>query len=516
MRLLLDTLRALFTTSLRFCALLLVLFGIHLLLSRAWPELKRTAALLQEEPRISAELERLGAKLDREQKDAATLELRLKETTEAHLTLLQASVDRWHRRIEELREQEQNLARQLADITAERKKYCDTWNPIKLWFCHEVEARTAELRAALMPLVDGVSQSLAEGESGLSAAQRQLDRLNRGDTRALGPVGASLARQIEASRQRARALSDELQDAQKRRARVAQAIHSPLGWIVREWRTVWLRLVLIVLAVALFPYIQRTLAYWVFMPLAEHARALRLTEPRAQARLRASSAQRSLTIALAPGESLSVRAGYARPVEGRATSQLLYRWSAPFVSYAAGLSLLTRLDPDPSGKRATSVTLSSPEAAHSYLMRVDLDDHPGVVFHPRQLVGVMGDVDLRTVWRIFSWHAWATGQLRYILLSGTGGCILEGHGDIVANTLTQSRAKIEQHLVVGFDTRLDYKTARTETFLPYLFGKTPLVDDVFEGTGSYFWQKGPNGRAASVVERSLDVLFGAIGKLLGF
>ena len=43
-----------------------------------------------------------------------------------------------------------------------------------------------------------------------------------------------------------------------------------------------------------------------------------------------------------------------------------------------------------------------------------------------------------------------------------------------------------------------------------------LVDDVFEGSGSYCWQKNPAGRAQSALQRGFDVLFGAIGKLLGF
>jgi uncharacterized protein (AIM24 family) len=128
----------------------------------------------------------------------------------------------------------------------------------------------------------------------------------------------------------------------------------------------------------------------------------------------------------------------------------------------------------------------------------------------------MGPLELRTAWKIGSFHAWATGQLRYILLAGTGSFVLEGVGDIVPSSVEASRAKIEQDLVVGFDARLDYRTARTETFLPYLFGKTPLVDDVFAGTGFYFWQKGGSPERSSPIERTFDALFGAIGKLLGF
>jgi hypothetical protein len=515
MRLLLDTLRSLGGTTVRFCVLLLVLFAVHLVVTRVVPEIRKTVVVLEEEPRVTAELEKLGIRLDQEQKDAALLERHLKEATQTQVNVLRASVDRWQHRMQSLRAEEQTLAQRLIDIAAEQNRYCDTYNPFKLWFCHRVRERTAEVRAALGPLANQVAASLREGDAALSSARHRLEMLEKGDVRALGPPGAKLAQRIEESRQRARVLSDELRDARQRRARVLRLVHSPLGWVVREWRAVWWRLVFIVLVVALLPYAQRTLAYWVLMPVAERARALRLAGERPHASLSVSPARRSMTIPLKPGESLSVRAGYARPIEGRATSQLLYRWTAPFVSYAAGLSLLTRLEADATRKDATAVTLSS-EAAEIYLMRVDLEDHPGVAFHPRHLVGVLGEPELRTVWRILSWHAWATGQLRYILLSGTGGCILEGRGDVVANTLAGSRAKIEQQLVVAFDTRLGYKTARTETFLPYLLGKTPLVDDVFEGSGCYFWQKNPAGHAPSPLQRGWDVLFGAVGKLLGF
>jgi uncharacterized protein (AIM24 family) len=176
--------------------------------------------------------------------------------------------------------------------------------------------------------------------------------------------------------------------------------------------------------------------------------------------------------------------------------------------------MLTRLRGKPGV--TTSATLSSPDDPNSYLMRLSLRDHPGVVIHPRYLVGVVGDLDLKTRWQPFSLHAWSTWQVRYILLSGTGSIVIEGSGDVVAERLDDSRAKIEQKLVIGFDTRLSYRTSRTETFLPYLFGKAPLVDDLFEHTGHYFWQKSTERPAKNPIERSFDALFSALGKLLGF
>jgi hypothetical protein len=205
-----------------------------------------------------------------------------------------------------------------------------------------------------------------------------------------------------------------------------------------------------------------------------------------------------------------------RPVAGKTRSQWLFDWGAPLVSYAAGLSVLTRIEGAADPEPRTSATLASPESADSYLIELRLTNHPGFVFHPRHLVAVTGDVELWTSWRLFSVHSWLTGQLRYIGVRGTGRCVLEGFGDIVAQTVTERSSRIEQELVVGFDARLRYATARTETFLPYFLGRTPLVDDVFAGDGVYVWQKNTRSGPQSVAEKWFEFFFGALGKLLGF
>src|SRR5690606_1337233 len=136
---------------------------------------------------------------------------------------------------------------------------------------------------------------------------------------------------------------------------------------------------------------QRTFAYFVFMPLMQKASALRLVEPNASGTLMVGAALRSLPLELGVNEHCWVRANYARPVEGRTRSQWLFDWSAPFVSYAAGLSIVTRIEgPTSAIAPPTLTTLASPEDADSYLLEVRLVEHPGVVVHPRNLVAVAG------------------------------------------------------------------------------------------------------------------------------
>ena len=188
--------------------------------------------------------------------------------------------------------------------------------------------------------------------------------------------------------------------------------------------------------------------------------------------------QRTLTVDLGAGEVLSARSEHVRPVQGRIRSRLLYDWSAPFISFAAGLYGLSRVTGD---ERVTAATLATPDDPDSYLMRIDFTDHPGLVMRPRHVVGVIGTPELETRWR-WGIQSFATWQVRYIMFAGTGSLIVQGSGDVVATNPRGRTTRMEQNLVMGFDSRLVVGVNRTEVFWPYLWGRTPLVDDEFTGS----------------------------------
>jgi hypothetical protein len=264
---------------------------------------------------------------------------------------------------------------------------------------------------------------------------------------ALGSLQLDVARaRIEQARRGAAELERELE-------RTATLEASPVGFLLREWRSVRWTLLGIVLLLVFAPYVQRVLNYFVLMPLVERFAAPLRLAPARSGEIRCGKSQRSLEIRLGEREHASVRSQYARPVQGRVSGRLLYRLSAPFVSYAAGLRLLTRVEG--AAGSDVRVTLAAPDDPNAYLMRVELEAHPGLVIHPKHLVGLVGDLELSTRWRLFSLHAWATWQLRYILLSGTGAILVEGLGDVIATAPGEVHpAKIEQQLVIGFDARL--------------------------------------------------------------
>lgn len=509
---------------LRFSIILLVLFVAHLVIGQLLPHVRNTARLIEEAPLLEQRLRHSKAQLERHRAELRLLEHELQNRSKAQLAALRVEAQQLRQRVQDLAEDKRTALAELAEAKATLAEYCDTYNPFKLWFCSDMRQRYERLNAQLSPLIERVEGETERAEQRLRSVEKLLQRAAKDPDAAVQILREQapqetqgLLERMERAEKSATLAQRAIAEAREQRRAALQARDSVTGWLLREWRGAWDKLVILTLTAMLLPYVQRVIFYFGLMPLIERAEPIHLSRRDEQAGLSVSEARRTLPVELERGQTLYVRPTYARPVEGASDSLLLYKKTAPFISYAAGLFMLTRLRA-PTDKPAseTSTTLAAPDDPDLYLMRLDLVRHPGLVIRPRQLVGVIGDLQLRTVWKPFSVHAWSTWQVRYILLAGTGSAIIEGSGDVVAERLAASRAKIEQKLVLGFDSQLAYRTGRTETFLPYLFGRAQLVDDVFEQTGTYFWQKSAKKQRGNVVERSFDALFSALGKLLGF
>lgn len=393
---------------------------------------------------------------------------------------------------------------------AERDEACGFWEDLVSSVlpgdpCKAAEAAAEKAEKALADL----EQSLAEAredaavlrDSALSDEQK-LARL--GEDGAFTQSERELAGK-ESQLDQKKALESSLKESQQTGA----------GWVITQWQRSWRWLVAIALLAILMPPILRTVSYFLLMPLLSRAhRPIHLAAGSEQPSgvLRPSPAQRTLTIDLGDGEVLSARSEHVRPVQGTIRGRLLYDWSAPFVSFAAGLYGLSRITGDAAG---TSATLATPDDPDSYLMRIDFDDHPGVVMHPKHVVGVIGTPGLETRWR-WGILALATWQVRYIMFAGTGGLIVQGCGDVVATDPHGRPTRMEQNLVMGFDSRLTVGVRRTEVFWPYLWGRTPLVDDEFTGDHPIFWQKSTPDGSRNPIAKTFDAFFSALGKLLGF
>lgn len=406
-----------------------------------------------------------------------------------------------------------NVAKKKADLQRLRDReddVCGVVREVVAWAlpgnaCKTARAAVAQADQTLDAAEDNFEEAQKDAEilrdSELSN-QQKLERLREGGR------ATPVEREIDST-------EEQLQRNGIEQASINEKESTPAGFLVTQWAKVWKIFLVVAVLALVVPPVLRLLNYFILMPVVRNrARPIRLTaEPLAtDTVLILAPAERTLEVQLREGEIMTARSEHVRPVQGKVRSQLLYDWSSPFISFGAGLYDMSRVIGD---ERLTSATLSTPNDPDSYLMRIDFVDHPGLVMHPRHVVGVVGEPDLRTAWR-WGLTALTRWQVRHILFSGTGSLIVQGSGDVTATNPAGGTSRMDQNLVMGFDTRLVVGVDRTEVFWPYFRGKTPLVDDHFAGEGPYFWQKSTSDGPSSPVARALNTFFSALGKLLGF
>ena len=198
-------------------------------------------------------------------------------------------------------------------------------------------------------------------------------------------------------------------------------------------------------------------------------------------------------------------------------TRFLLDWRFPFISYASGLREMTEVRVKP-GQPADRAVLTSADDPNAYLVALELDNHPGIVLKPGVVVAVRGAISIHSRWRLGSIHAWISGRLRHILFAGTGTLYLTGHGGVEWHTVT-TPVVVEEALVLGYDGRAAFATARTETFWPYFRDRTSLFDYRFPGGQAFVRQTSApaDARARSnPFMRTIDGLMNAVGKVLGF
>ena len=422
------------------------------------------------------------------------------------------AIESWERKIDaEIEEGRRKVAEKKAEIERLRDdELCSIVEkviavPAPGNVCESAEMAVEEAEQSLDTLERNLGQ--AEDDAAIlgdpaSTPQQKLDRLGEGGYQS--PVEREIANKASELAQK-KAEEQSLEEAQA----------SGVGWVVNQWAKSWKWLAAIAALALVLPFALRVVSYFLLMPMVSRMHNpihLAAGSENATADLRTTAAQRTLTIQLGAGEVLSARSEHVRPVQGKVRSRLLYDWKSPFISFAAGLYGLSRITGDGGG---SSATLATPDDPNSYLMRIDFKDHPGVVMHPKHVVGVIGTPELKTRWR-WGIQSFATWQVRYIMFAGTGSLIVQGSGDVVATTPRGKSTRMEQHLVMGFDSRLTVGVNRTEVFLPYLWRRTPLVDDEFTGPHPLFWQKSSADGPSNPIAKTFDAIFSALGKLFGF
>ena len=480
-------------------ALVVSLFLGYLLIQALVPTVREAVADRDRLQHVAEERAALEEDLEQLRSTAA-------ESQSKAIASLEGKVDA---EIEEGRRNVTEKKAEVEDLRADRDDVCSFLQslPERLPIGpNPCEDATRALEAADDAL-DTFERNLGEAEDGAAVLadpdltnQEKLDRLGE-------PGDQSLQREIDNK-------DSELGQKKAEEESLEEAQASGVGWVVNQWARSWRWLAAIALIALVLPVALRIVSYFLLMPMVHRAHKpihLAAGTDAATADLRTTDAQRTLTIELGADEVLFARSEHVRPVQGRIRSQLLYDWGSPFISFAAGLYGLSRITGDEGGTPATL----APNDPDSYLMRIDFEDHPGLVMHPKHVVGVIGTPELETHWR-WGIQSFATWQVRYIMFAGTGSLIVQGSGDVVPSNPRGRSTRMEQNLVMGFDSRLTVGVNRTEVFWPYLWGRTPLVDDEFTGHHAFFWQKSSADGPNNPIAKTFDAVFSALGKLLGF
>ncbi len=481
-------------------ALVLSLFLGYLLIQALIPTLREAVADRDRLQQVAGERAALEEDLEQLRRTAADGQSKaiasLKDKIDAEIEEGRRKVTEKRAEIDRLRDDQQEICGFVRDLI-------DLVTPGNA--CKTAEVAVEKADEALDTLEGSLGQAVEDaavlGDPDLTD-QEKLDRLGEGG-------GQSFAqREIDNK-------DSELAQKKAEEESLGEAQASGVGWVVNQWARSWKWLAAIALLTLVLPGALRIVSYFLLMPMVSRMHTpihLAAGSENAAADLRTTDAQRTLTIQLGAGEVLSARSEHVRPVQGKIRSRLLYDWASPFISFAAGLYGLSRITGD---ERGSSATLATPDDPNSYLMRIDFKDHPGLVMHPKHVVGVIGSPELETRWR-WGIQSLATWQVRYIMFAGTGSLIVQGSGDVVATNPRGRSTRMEQNLVMGFDSRLAVGVNRTEVFWPYLWRRTPLVDDEFTGLHPLFWQKSSADGPSNPIAKTFDSIFSALGKLFGF
>ncbi len=288
--------------------------------------------------------------------------------------------------------------------------------------------------------------------------------------------------------------------------------------LVVNFQENWTNIFYIILLFLFANPLWKVFCFYVVAPFADKTPPIQLTNHLTDGNIVHKEAEKTVNIKVDRLNPLYVRMDYMNQYDRNLTkrTRLFWRWSAPFISYASGLFELTEFTTRSTVENGTVVL--SPKKVSDYITEIELQQHHGLVIHPAYIVGISGDIQVKTQW-VWSFHSWLTGQHRYIIFYGTGKLYLEGSGGIYVMESAPAKTSVESHLLIGFDSRLGYSTIRTETFWPYFRNKVSLIDNQFSGKGVFLRQAVATVKVLTPMEKNFQFisnLTSIIGKFFGF
>ena len=225
----------------------------------------------------------------------------------------------------------------------------------------------------------------------------------------------------------------------------------------------------------------------------------------------------SRRVVLLPGDELIVRPEFLQSSMNRAEidSVLVLSRAIPFGSLATGLIGLTRIRV----RKREVATLSATEDMFDEIGLIDVPEGAGLIFKPRNLIGVIQRSDrpvrIRRVWRLGHLSAWLRLQLRFLVFEGPATLVVKGARGVALEPSRNGR-RIAGAATLGWSAGLAYSVQRSETFLAYLMGKQSLFNDGFEGArGIVVYEEVPRAGARGLLGRGLEGLGDGLLKAIG-
>jgi len=332
-----------------------------------------------------------------------------------------------------------------------------------------------------------------------------------------------LAKQREQRRAEGQLRARQLRDARDVFARAGSIAADPLpdnfgsNITSNTLRDIAAKAFIALLLIIAMPLLIRLLFYFVLAPLAGRRPAIVLGGAEGSETVPpAPASTTSIALTLETGEELLVRQDYLQSTsqEGTKDTQWFLDWRRIFVSWASGMTFLTRI------RGAGEVTsISAVKDPFAEVTVLTLPKESCAVIRPRAIAAIVQHIDqpmsISSHWRLFSLNAWLTFQLRYLVFHGPARVVIKG-GRGVRVEQAQNGRIFGQDQMVGFSTDLAYSVTRTETFWPYFLGREPLLKDrVIAGRGIVIIEEAPfagrNGQGPSGLEGALDAMFKAVG-----
>jgi len=195
-----------------------------------------------------------------------------------------------------------------------------------------------------------------------------------------------------------------------------------------------------------------------------------------------------------PGEVLWVRRKLLHAADDglNRRKKLLLNWRTPLSCCAGGLSRLVELrNARSDGQRG--VVFANADDPFAELSIVSVPEGGSFVLRASFLMGLIVGREqvpvIRRHWRLFNWQSWVSGQFGYFEFSGPCRLIVSCVSALQADTLAARddgkpvMRRATQEGVIGFSPRMEFKPVRSEGFLRYCSGRSPLFDLQLVGVG---------------------------------